>query len=210
MRYEFFGWPTELDGRIGNVDFEAITNTENPVNAFIVPKNVQNTGFAAVDAAIATSERADNNHTLKGNDWNNVAPRVGFAWRPGPQRRGSCAAATGSSTTGRRRRSSTRCFRNYPFLREVEVTVPSRAVPMTRAFSQQNPHVPVQPVPAQPYRPHERAAERHLSDSRRHAGDRAAPTARSNPIDPATGQPVRGNVAETFEFRAIDRDLEAP
>ena len=31
VRYEFFGWPTELDGRIGNVDFEAITNTENPV-----------------------------------------------------------------------------------------------------------------------------------------------------------------------------------
>ena len=30
VRYEFFGWPTELDGRIGNVDFEAITNTENP------------------------------------------------------------------------------------------------------------------------------------------------------------------------------------
>ena len=32
----------------------------------------------------------------------------------------------------------------------------------------------------------------------------------SNAIDPATGQPFRGNVAETFEFRAIDRDLETP
>ena len=45
VRYEFFGWPTELDGRIGNVDFEAITNTENPAPAFIVPNNVQNTGY---------------------------------------------------------------------------------------------------------------------------------------------------------------------
>jgi hypothetical protein len=30
-----------------------------------------------------------------------------------------------------------------------------------------------------------------------------------NPTDPATGQPFRGNVAETFEFRAIDRDLHS-
>ena len=27
-----------------------------------------------------------------------------------------------------------------------------------------------------------------------------------NPIDPATGLPTRGNIAETFEFRAIDRE----
>ena len=41
VRYEFFGWPIEVDGRIGNVDFEAINNTENPSNAFIVPNNVR-------------------------------------------------------------------------------------------------------------------------------------------------------------------------
>ena len=29
-----------------------------------------------------------------------------------------------------------------------------------------------------------------------------------NPIDPATGLPTRGNIAETFEFRAIDRNLQ--
>ena len=31
-----------------------------------------------------------------------------------------------------------------------------------------------------------------------------------NPIDPATGLPTRGNIAETFEFRAIDRNLRTP
>jgi hypothetical protein len=31
-----------------------------------------------------------------------------------------------------------------------------------------------------------------------------------NGVDPATGLPTLGNVAETFEFRAIDRDLRTP
>jgi hypothetical protein len=31
-----------------------------------------------------------------------------------------------------------------------------------------------------------------------------------NPIDPATGQPTLGNIAETFEFRAVDRNLRTP
>ena len=31
-----------------------------------------------------------------------------------------------------------------------------------------------------------------------------------NANDPATGQPTRGNIAETFEFRAIDRGLRTP
>ena len=30
------------------------------------------------------------------------------------------------------------------------------------------------------------------------------------PVDPTTGLPTRGNVAETFEFRAVDRDLRTP
>jgi hypothetical protein len=31
-----------------------------------------------------------------------------------------------------------------------------------------------------------------------------------NPIDPQTGWPTLGNIAETFEFRAIDRNLKTP
>ena len=31
-----------------------------------------------------------------------------------------------------------------------------------------------------------------------------------NPVDPATGQPFKGNIAETFEFRAVDRNLVTP
>jgi hypothetical protein len=39
LRYEFYGLPTERNGRIGNFDPALLTNTENPLNAFIVPSN---------------------------------------------------------------------------------------------------------------------------------------------------------------------------
>jgi hypothetical protein len=115
VRYEFFGLPEEVNGRFGNVDFDAITNNENPVNAFIVPKNVQNTGFAAIDAAVATSERADNNHTLKGQDWNNVAPRLGFAWRPGESDRLVVRGGYGIFFDRPSAAFMNTVFSNYPF-----------------------------------------------------------------------------------------------
>ncbi|MGH9848777.1 MAG: carboxypeptidase regulatory-like domain-containing protein, partial [Blastocatellia bacterium] len=42
LRWDWFGWPEEEVGQIGNFDFEALTNTENPVAQFLVPKNAQN------------------------------------------------------------------------------------------------------------------------------------------------------------------------
>ena len=140
VRYEFFGLPEEVDGRIGNVDFAALTNTENPVNAFIVPKNVQNTGFAAVDAAIAASHKASNNHTLNGQDWNNVAPRLGFAWTP--SQRWVVRGGYGLFFDRPSAAFINTVFSNYPFLREQEVTFPASAVPLTTAWSQQDPLFP--------------------------------------------------------------------
>ena len=140
LRYEFFGWPEEMDGRIGNVDFEAITNTEDPSAGFIVPSNVATTGFAAIDEAIAASAKVDNKHTLKGQDWNNFAPRARAS--RGPPTTAAQTVIRGGYGIFYDRPSSAfinTVFSNYPFLREVEVTFPSRAVPLDTAFSQQNP-----------------------------------------------------------------------
>jgi hypothetical protein len=206
VRYEFFGLPEEVNGRIGNVDFEAITNTENPVNAFIVPKNVQNTGFAAIDGAIATSHRASNNHTLEGQDWNNVAPRLGFAWTPTPRWvvRGGYGVFFDRPSAA----FINTVFSNYPFLREQEVTFPASAVPLNGAWSQQDPNFPFnQYLPNRIVRTVGANGTYQIRDG---TNVTRGADGTLNPIDPATGLPTRGNIAETFEFRAIDRNLRTP
>ena len=61
-------------------------------------------------------------------------------------------------------------FSNYPFLREQEVTFPASAVPLNGAWSQQDPTLPVQSVPAEPDRA-DRRRDRHVSDPGRHERD---------------------------------------
>ncbi|MCV5688887.1 TonB-dependent receptor, partial [Escherichia coli] len=53
---------------------------DNPLPGFIVPGNVSQSGNAAVDGAVAVTQKASNKHTLKGQDLNNFAPRIGVAY----------------------------------------------------------------------------------------------------------------------------------
>jgi hypothetical protein len=208
LRYEFFGWPEEVNGRIGNIDFDAMTNTENPVNAFIVPTNVQNTGFAAIDAAIAASRKVDNKHTLNGQDWNNVAPRLGFAWTPGNSNRLVVRGGYGIFFDRPSAAFMNTVFSNYPFLREQEVTFPGSAVPLASAWSQQDPTFPFnQYLPNRVVRTSGTSGTYQIRDG---TNVTRGADGTLNPVDPATGLPFRGNIAETFEFRAVDRNLVTP
>jgi hypothetical protein len=208
LRYEFFGWPTEVNGRIGNFDFDALNNTENPVAAFIVPSNVRNTEYVAIDQSIAASIKATNKHTLNGQDWNNVAPRLGFAWKPGEDGRWVVRGGYGIFFDRPSGAFINTVFSNYPFLREQEVTYPGSQVPINGAWSQQDPNYPFsQYLPNKIVRTSGTSGTYQIRDGTNvTAGSDGTP----NPIDPATGLPFKGNIAETFEFRAIDRNLKTP
>jgi hypothetical protein len=206
LRWDWFGWPEEKDGRIGNFDFEALTNTENPVAQFLVPDNVRNTNFAAIDGAIATSVRAGNGHTLKEQDLNNFAPRLGFAFSPFDSNKLVVRGGYGIFFDRPSTAFINTIFSNYPFLREIEVTAPTRNVPINTPFSQQNPNLSFNN-----YLPnrivYQTGGTYVIRDG---TGVTRQADGSNNPIDLATGQPARGNIAETFEFRAIDRNLRTP
>jgi hypothetical protein len=208
VRWDWFAWPYERDGRIGNFDFARLTDVDNPTNAFLLPSNVSTTGFNAIDAAIATSLTADTKHTLNGQDLNNFQPRFGFAYSPFESGRTIIRGGYGVFFDRPSASFMNTIFSNYPFLREIEVTAPSGRVPITAAFSQQDISLPFNRfLPNRVVFTGGASGNYQLRD--------ATPVTRQsdgtpNPTDPATGQPFTGNVAETFEFRAVDRDLKTP
>ena len=204
VRWDWFGWPTEKNGRIGNVDFSRVGPTLLP-DAFIVPKNVKTTGLGAVDSAIAIAEKADNNHTLDGQDLNNLQPRIGFAWTPLSSNSLVIRGGYGMFYDRPSAAFINTVFSNYPFLREIEVTAPSNLVPFLTAFSQQDPNLPFNN-----YLPNRLILRSGVYEIRDGTPVTRGADGSLNANDPSTGQPTRGNIAETFEFRAIDRGLRTP
>jgi hypothetical protein len=208
LRWEWFGLPEEENGYIGNFDPSLVTNFDNPLSGFIVPSEVKSTGFNAIDQAVAATARAANKHTLNGQDLNNFAPRFGFAHSPLKNNKLVVRGGYGFFYDRPSAAFINTIFSNYPFLREVEVTFPTGNVPIVGAFSQQDPNYPFNMyLPTRVMRTAGAGGTYQLRDGTRvTSGADGTP----NPTDPATGQPFMGNIAETFEFRAVDRNLKAP
>jgi len=208
VRWEWFGWPEEKDGYIGNFDPALVTNLDNPTSGFIVPSNSGITGFSAIDTAVAATTKASTKHTLNSQDLNNFAPRIGFAYTPFSSKRLVLRGGYGLFYDRPSAAFINTIFSNYPFLREEEVTFPASAVPLTSAWSQQDPTYPFnQYLPNRIVRTAGAAGTYQVRDGTQVTlGADGTP----NPIDPQTGAPTLGNIAETFEFRAIDRNLRTP
>lgn len=211
LRYELFMNPTEKNGRIGNFDLAAfqacftqsggsLSLCDNPTPGFIVSSNVQPVGNAVVDGAISATNVAATKSTLNGQDLNNFAPRFGLAYQVTEK-----LVVRGGYGLFYDRPSAAfinTVFSNYPFLREVEITVPSGNVPIATAFSNTPTNIPLnQWLPFRIVRTAGAGGTYQIRDNTPITVD-----ARNTPFP--TG--IFGNIAETFEFRAIDRDLKTP
>ncbi len=220
LRYELFMWPTEKNGRIGNFDLEPYlpcfaatggSNTlcDNPTNGFLIPNNVANTGVTIVDSAIAVTNQANNRHTLKSQDTNNFAPRFGVAYAANEK-----LVFRGGYGLFYDRPSASfinTVFSNYPFLREVEITVPSGNVSIPTAFSGVPTNIPLnQWLPFRIVRGSGATGSYQIRDNTPVFVDSRG-TPQGTGCVPTTGANcTRGNIAETFEFRAVDRNLQTP
>nr|MDQ3804749.1 carboxypeptidase-like regulatory domain-containing protein [Acidobacteriota bacterium] len=210
LRYELFLWPTEKDGRIGNFDFSdfepcftraggPLSTCDNPAPGFLVPSNARPTGLANVDEAIAATARAGNKHTLNGQDLNNFAPRVGFAYSPLESNRLVFRGGFGVFFDRPSAAFINTVFSNYPHLREIEITVPSGNVPIADSFGAQPTTLGLNNwLPFRVVRGSGAGGTYVIRDNTGVTRD-----ARGNATAP-------GNIAETFEFRAVARDLQTP
>jgi hypothetical protein len=227
VRWDWFAWPYEKNGLLGNFD-PTVADTENPITGFIIPNNVRTRGLQSqaqtiIDPAVAATTVINNKHTLRGEDLNNFQPRVGFAWQPFQSNRFVVRGGYGIFYDRPSAAFINTVFSNYPFLREIEVTAPSNAVPIATAFSQQNTSLPLNMfLPMRLVRRGSGTANTY--EIRDNTGvTLGADGVTLNPnceagtnvgLPPGAsfsgGGPCLGNIAETFEFRAVDRNLKTP
>jgi outer membrane receptor protein involved in Fe transport len=195
VRWDWYGWPEEKRGYFGNFILPLVQSPDNPFSGIVVPANAENTGISSIDPALAQLPRAATNSTLSGQDLNNVAPRVGFAWTPGGSNRWAVRGGYGMFYDRPSAAFMNTVFSNYPHLREVEITAPSRRVDIRNAFSSYLPASGPPPVTA--FFPFQVV----------YSGGAAG----SYTLFDGTGLGrAIGNPAETLEFRAVDADLKTP
>jgi len=80
VRWEYFGFPYEVNGMLSSFDYDAALKTGRAADGFIFASNFKP---ESVPGGTARQLKLSDSRSIQTGDFNNIMPRVGFAWSPG-------------------------------------------------------------------------------------------------------------------------------